>query len=74
MMTRSASGHRSSRRGDRRGRFALAKRSMTDCTMAGNGIVVRSAGFAGLEEDVRILRSAANDGAIGRERVLAELR
>ena len=40
---------------------------------AGDRVVVRSAGFARLEEDVGVLRRAAKDGAIGAERVLAEL-
>ena len=35
--------------------------------------VIGAAGFARLEEDVRILRGAAKEGPIGAERVLAEL-
>ena len=39
---------------------------------AGNGRMEGRAGFARLEEDVGILRGAADEGAIGRESVLAE--
>ena len=45
--------------------MSAANWSIAFCTMSGHGVVEAVAGFAGLEEDVRVLRGAAQHGAVG---------
>ena len=50
---------------------SAANRSIVACTMFGQGIVKRIAGFAGLEEHIRVLSRAAEHRTIGIERAVS---